>query len=135
MASSNIARIKFRECIKSWIDDHESGSAPDKDDGDESAAGLALHAAAYAELREAVKDEVLCYADYGPVRSFDAACEFRHEGDYWQEYYGESRFEFRDFWEVDCTEFSHRFIWCCYALAWGIEQYDNSKIAALADVK
>jgi hypothetical protein len=34
---------------------------------------------------------------------------------------------FEDFREVDCEEYTHRFLWCCYALAWGIEKYDAAK--------
>lgn len=40
-------------------------------------------------------------------------------------------FEFYDFWEHDLTEYTYHFIWCCYAIAWGIEHYDKSR----ADVK
>jgi len=36
-------------------------------------------------------------------------------------------FYFRDLWDHDFTEYTHRFMWCCYALAWGIEQYDKQK--------
>lgn len=41
---------------------------------------------------------------------------------------GNRRFEFTDFWEMDCTEYIYHFIWCCYALAWGIQMYDEAKI-------
>lgn len=34
---------------------------------------------------------------------------------------------FTDF-EHDTSEYSLRFIWCCYALAWGIQKYDETKI-------
>lgn len=34
---------------------------------------------------------------------------------------------FDDFWECSCMEYSYRFIWCCYALAWGIQKYDEAK--------
>lgn len=37
-------------------------------------------------------------------------------------------FEFSDFWEHDLTEYTDHFIWCCYAIAWGIQQYDNSEV-------
>jgi hypothetical protein len=37
------------------------------------------------------------------------------------------RYEFTDSWEWDCTEYTYRFIWCCYALAWGIQMYDKVK--------
>lgn len=35
---------------------------------------------------------------------------------------------FQDFWEVDAEEYSHRFVWCCYALAWGVAKYDQTKL-------
>lgn len=41
-----------------------------------------------------------------------------------QEFESSDGFRFTDFWEVDSTEYTFRFIWCCYALAWGIRQYD-----------
>lgn len=36
-------------------------------------------------------------------------------------------FEFSDFWEHDLTEYTYHFIWCCYAIAWGISTYDTFK--------
>lgn len=35
------------------------------------------------------------------------------------------RFEFMDFFDGSMNRFTFRFLWCCYALAWGINQYDN----------
>lgn len=37
---------------------------------------------------------------------------------------------FQDFYEIDTDDYSHRFVWCCYALAWGIKSYDKNKEAA-----
>lgn len=34
---------------------------------------------------------------------------------------------FNDFFEYDCREYSYRFIWCCYAIAWGVAKYDEAK--------
>ena len=36
-------------------------------------------------------------------------------------------FQFQDVWEIDMKTFSYHFIWCCYAIAWGIQQYDSMK--------
>jgi hypothetical protein len=36
---------------------------------------------------------------------------------------------FQDFWEVDCIDYTPRFIWCCYAIQWAISQYDQYKPA------
>lgn len=37
------------------------------------------------------------------------------------------RFEFVDFFDGSMHKFTLRFLWCCYALAWGINMYDKSK--------
>lgn len=42
---------------------------------------------------------------------------------------GESDWYFDQFCEADLTEFTFRFIFCCYALAWGVRQYDARKAA------
>lgn len=114
---------KFEREIRDWIAQREAESRPDEDD----AKDFALHASAFTELRAAVEDEVLG-CDDNEVRAYDAANDFEHRGEAWQAYFGEkARFAFSDFWEVDVTEWSHRFLWCCFALAWAIKQYDESK--------
>jgi len=71
------------------------------------------------DLREAVDDQVLSCADDGPYAAHEAARDFRWNG---KEY-------FTDFWEQSLDVYTHRFVWCCYALAWGILTYDNKKTA------
>lgn len=36
--------------------------------------------------------------------------------------------DFQDFWEVDFKEYTYHYIWCLYAIVWGIQQYDALKI-------
>lgn len=72
------------------------------------------------DLIEAVYDDVLAYAEDGQDRAFRAAIDFSHETP-------TQKFSFSDFWEHNMHEYTHRFVWCCYALAWGIKQYDESK--------
>lgn len=69
------------------------------------------------ELWDLVTEDVLSKADDGEIRAYDAAYGFEYEAD------GKS-FQFDDLYEHNCREYTHRFIWCCYALAWGIKQYD-----------
>lgn len=69
------------------------------------------------EMRLAVKDNVLCHADDGEHEARRAAQDFVHEGET----------PFADFWEARLSEYTHRFIWCCYALVWGIQQFDAAK--------
>ena len=67
-----------------------------------------------AELREAI-DELLSEAD-DEHRAHDAASNFECH-----------RFRFYDFWEHDLTDYTFQFTWCCFAIAWGIQQYDAAK--------
>ena len=114
---------EFMRQINDWVDQHAEGDKP----GDDEPEQLALWAEAYAELRAEVESEVLS-ADSNEVRCFDAANDFTHAGDAWKAFHGpDAKFEFTDFWEVDTKEYTPRFLWCCYALAWGIEQYDAAK--------
>jgi hypothetical protein len=76
------------------------------------------------ELWDAVMSDVIgADGDSGGYRKQVAANDFHH---FVNKEVGGS-FYFQDFWEHDFTEYTHRFVWCCYALAWGIEQYDNAK--------
>jgi hypothetical protein len=36
-----------------------------------------------------------------------------------------SQFSFQDFWQCSCQEKTYYFIWCCYAIRWGVEQYNK----------
>ena len=79
---------------------------------------------ASAELRRAVKREVMTFADDGHHEAIRAAMEFEFNG----------RRPFNDFWEVSVKDYSHRFLWCCYAIAWAVRMYDASKEAKAVDV-
>jgi hypothetical protein len=74
------------------------------------------------ELWDAVVEEVVGVdSDSGGYRKQAAAHDFTHRID-------ERRaFTFRDFWESDCSDYTHRFRWCCHALSWGINTYDHAK--------
>jgi len=49
-----------------------------------------------------------------------SAIEFCHDFDN----NNEAGVDLSDFWECDNNKYTHRFIWCCYALVWTIQQYD-----------
>lgn len=68
-------------------------------------------------LRNELQSEVLDHADDGADTAYRAAMDFVWNG----------KRVFPDFYEVDSEDYSHRFLWCCYALAWGIEKYDAAK--------
>lgn len=69
------------------------------------------------ELRERVDDEILSCSDDGETRARDALTDFEHAG----------RHPFQDSWECNFSEYTFRFVWCCYALAWAIRNYDEHR--------
>ena len=72
------------------------------------------------DLIEAVYDDVLAYAEDGEDRACRAAIDFSHETP-------TQEFNFSGFWEHNMHEYTDHFQWCCYALTWGIKQYEKSK--------
>lgn len=69
------------------------------------------------EVWEKVKSEVLSCVYDGEYRAYDAAYGFKSE-------YGH---QFTDFWESNVEEYTFHYIWCLYAIVWGIEQYDKGR--------
>lgn len=118
------SKEKFKQRLTEYINDRE---AEDQDNPDDSPHYADSLKAAYAELREAVEDEVFGCDDNG-IRAYDAANDFTHSGEAWRHLQGENAiFEFQDVWEMNFDEYTQRFQWCCHALAWGINQYDKVK--------
>lgn len=80
------------------------------------------------DLWDAVMMEVIgADEDSGGYRKQVAVHDFHHRVN------DSLTFSFDDFFEHNVEEFTFRFVWCCYALTWGIQKYDESKeIPALA---
>ncbi|KAB0331749.1 hypothetical protein LSO07_08570 [Janthinobacterium sp. PLB04] len=78
------------------------------------------------ELWEAVEDEVMGALEDGGDRAQFAAFDFSHSLSHTT---ARGSWQFDDLFEHDFTEYTHSIVWCCYALAWGIEKYDQSKAA------
>lgn len=68
-------------------------------------------------VHDAVYDEVLSAADGGEHEAYRALHDFSVT-------IADHKIEFHDTWEWNIQEYTGRFIWCCYALAWAIQQYD-----------
>lgn len=68
---------------------------------------------------EEIQAEVLSQADEGEWFAMQSAIEFRSE----------DGFVFQDFWEADCKVYTYHYLWCLYAIVWGIRQYDAMKEA------
>jgi hypothetical protein len=76
------------------------------------------------ELWEAVDEEVLSGYDESEhgmyARANDFSWSVKLDGRHFN-------YRFTDLWDHRFTEYTHHFIWCCRALAWGIRKYDESK--------
>lgn len=88
----------FKERVKDWFDGHEF----------ESKAGK-------RECWKQIKERVLI-ADH-EYEAHDLARRFSFDE------MGE-KFEFYDFWEAKLKSYTYHYLWCCYAIKWGIKQYD-----------
>jgi hypothetical protein len=72
------------------------------------------------ELWDAVISEVIhADGDSGGYRKQCAAHDFSHRVN------SDLLFYFQDLGESSVERYTYRFVWCCYALAWGIGQFDK----------
>lgn len=80
------------------------------------------------ELRAAVQEDILDRAEDGEHEAHRALSNFSRE-------IGGHKFEFVDTWEWDLRDYTLRFVWCCYAIAWAIRQYDAQAAPAAGAVR
>jgi hypothetical protein len=81
-----------------------------------------------------IVSEVISQADEGPDAAVRAALDFRLEVEPDRGPGQRARYTdyFQDFWERDCTEWNYEYLWCLYAIVWGIRVYDQWKAASTA---
>lgn len=76
---------------------------------------------AIEDLKETLQEEledVIAAADDHPVLGYREASEWKSET---------TGLELSDFWECSSEVYTYHFIWCLWAIAWGIRQYDEAK--------
>jgi hypothetical protein len=128
-AAKEYSEEKFKASIKRWFDRHfEEEIANDAEsdqelwDYEETAedrpAKVAERKAKRDEIWARIASDVLSCGD-NEHDALDAAMRFECHG-----------FRFHDFFEVDNRDYTFHFIWCAYAIAWGIKQYDAAKAPA-----
>lgn len=78
------------------------------------------------DLWDHVENEI--FEAESPERKEIAAHDFRHK-------FSRTglRFSFEDALSISYQKFTFHFIWCCYAIAWAIKMYDESKLLMHAD--
>lgn len=73
------------------------------------------------DLWESVDDSVLSAGNADEM--LRAAYDFSERA-------GGRTFQFDDLWDHNFERFTYHFVWCCYALAWGVQKYDDAKVGA-----
>lgn len=101
--------------FKALVDEHVNQWIEDFDE--EIASQRQVFAAG---LRAAIEVDVLHFADDGEQVAHEVLRDFSCK-------INGQKFEFSDTWEWDLKDYTLRFVWCCYAIAWAIKQYDESK--------
>lgn len=75
------------------------------------------------EARYEIRNMVLPCARDHEYMLREAMRDFEFQGVTFDDYYS----------EADFNEYGYRFIWCCYALRWGIRQYDAAKVDGVVE--
>jgi hypothetical protein len=81
------------------------------------------------ELFDEITEEVINHLDEDESSDARLVYEYRFRWRKDRPYaiYADDDFTFVDFFERSFKRYSFRFMWCCYALAWGVKQYDTFK--------
>jgi hypothetical protein len=109
--SADRLRKHVEEHISTWVE--EFRSEHDEDSEEHAVAKKDFE----TQIREEIRTEVFLYLDDGEYEARRAVNDFQCK-------IGNDTYNFQDSWEWDCDEYTLRFLWCCYALAWSIQQYD-----------
>ncbi len=82
-------------------------------------------------LQTAILDDVLDNSYDGEGRAIDAAMEFSWYEDSADRFNWEKSpdFTMQDFYEHTTREYTFHYVWCLYAIVWGIRRYDAHKDA------
>lgn len=68
------------------------------------------------DAKRVVELGLIPYGEDGEEIALMEVARFNYEG-----------YDFPDFYEHDLREFTWRFLFCCYAIVWGIGKYDKSR--------
>lgn len=100
----------FAERVKEYFDNHMAEDIEDDD--------------LKNELWESIEDQVISNSYDCGHRAYDAVYNFRFTSS------DGEKFEFIDFFDSGSTEtYSFHYLWCLYAIVWGIKKYDEREIA------
>ncbi len=95
------SEARFRANVKDYFDSWCKSNDPDEE--------------RKTALRLEITDSVLACSDEGEDAAFSAVRDFESD---------DGTFGFVDFYDYRFTDYTSSFLWCCYAIAWGVRLYD-----------
>jgi hypothetical protein len=104
---------KFVENLRRWFNEWADQLDPPLASVQRAELLVELESNATAPIRD--------YGSSGALQAYRAVIDFEHDEDH----------PFTDFFETNSNVHTQRFTWCCYALRWGISQYDKGKTSHL----
>ena len=119
--SPDSLREHVEQVIKDWVENCDTPYDCSKKE--EKAARKVFE----TELREAINEDVYRYLDDGEHEARKALNDFSFTQESKRFDRTPREYQFSDTWEWDCTDYTYHYVWCCYSLAWSIQQYDKFK--------
>jgi hypothetical protein len=128
-----------REAFTAELEEQVQSFLKDNEDEIATIERLANGKKVEAELRESIQSEILYdFEDFQDVqdvqRAIQNCCQFCFDASELLDRKTRSGLSFdgpkfcpSDFWENNCQVHTFRFLWCCYAIVWGIQKYDAYK--------
>lgn len=104
--SSDAFEARAEQYLTDWLEENE----PDEGE-DVSEEQLEI----IKTVREQIKDLQNCSSD-----EWEAVSAYRD--------FSSEHISLEDFFEDNCREVTHGYIWCLYAIVWGIAKYDTKKL-------
>lgn len=119
--SADKFRDRVEKQVKTWIEEFPDWNLTEDE--------LAKAKTAFeVELREAIQDDVYSCNDEEDEQGLRKALhDFSFTPEDKRLERNPQRYEFQDTWEWDFEDYTYRFTWCCYAIAWTILKYDGLK--------
>jgi hypothetical protein len=109
---------RVEEKVKEWIEEFEGEYDSSEHEQFEQKKDFA------EDIKAVIEEEVLRYADDGEYKAHEVLRDFCFEYTA-NRFTNSQKFKFSDTWEWDLKDYTYRYIWCLYALVWGIEKYDS----------
>jgi len=107
----------------------EKVQAQEKHSGIEKWSQDRLHSQLLYRIKDQFEDEQKqqeCVDSIKDCGLWDA-CDAYEAHEAAESFDGFEGFDLTDFWEINCNDYTYQYIWCCHAICWAINKYEEAK--------